>query len=371
MNVLVTESGMRFAKGYRFELYKSLKAKGHTLCFLDQNISDTYIDDEGNKHIPLSYVVSRENRNPFREVKFISSLRKIFQKEKIDCILIYGIKIIPAMSIAAKLAGVKKIVSVINGVGNLFMGDNLKIKTLRLLALPTLKVAFSICSEVLVQNQDDLEMLIEKHLVSKKKVKRTPGSGVNLERYPISPIIENNNFLLVTRITAAKGISEFIEAANKVRKIYPNANFHLVGPKDESDKSIDWKEMEFAISKGFIQYHGATKDVASFIKESRIFIFPSYYREGIPRAVLEAMSMGRPIITTNSPGCRETVKEGVNGFLIPPKNSSYLSEKIIWMIEHPEEVNSMARESRRIAEETFDINKVNDIVIASLTGNNL
>ncbi|HFK1789146.1 glycosyltransferase family 4 protein [Bacillus pacificus] len=366
MNILITESGTRFAKGYRFELYKRIREKGHTVCFLDQNINDMYIDKDGDKHIPLKDFASRGNKNPLKELKFIRALKKIFEKEEIDCLLVYGMKIIPAMSIAAKLAGVKKRVCVINGVGTLFMSNNFKIKLLRFIAFPMLRIAFSSSDKVLVQNQDDYELLIKSRLLPEKKAGRTNGSGVNVEQYPVVPLHPENDFLLITRVTGTKGIHEFIDAATIVKKQYPSANFHLVGPKDDWDKSIDWVKMNSAIARGIITYHGPTKDVSSFLRKSRVFIFPSFYREGVPRAVLEAMSMGRPIITTDSPGCRETVKDGINGFLVEPRNPRVLAEKICWMIENPDVVVKMSSESRKIVEEKFDINKVNQIIISTI-----
>ncbi|MCQ6280004.1 glycosyltransferase family 4 protein [Bacillus sp. EB600] len=368
MNVLITESGTRFAKGYRFELYKSIREMGHTVCFLDQSINEEYTDEDGDMHIPLKNFTLRSNKNPVREIEFINSLKKIFKKSEIDYILIYGIKIIPSMSLAAKLAGVKRCVCVINGAGTLFMSNDFKIKLLRFIAFPMLKVAFSCSDAVLFQNQDDYEIMIKLNLVTKMKARRTNGSGVNLENYSVASLNPDNNFLLITRLTEAKGIHEFIAAASMVKEKYPSSSFHLVGPKDDLDGSIDWDKVNSAISQKIITYHGATNDVTSFIRQSRVFVFPSFYREGVPRAVLEAMSMGRPIVTTNSPGCRETVKDGVNGFLVEPRNSKNLAEKICWMIENPEAVDKMGVESRKLAEKKFDINKVNQKVLFAVFG---
>jgi glycosyltransferase involved in cell wall biosynthesis len=272
------------------------------------------------------------------------------------------------MSIAARLAGVKRCVCVVNGAGTLFMSNDPKVKLLRFIAFPMLKFAFRCSDVVIFQNQDDLDMMIKLRLLAKKKAHITNGSGVNLENYSVASLNPDNEFLLITRVTGAKGIHEFIDAASIVKEKYPYAGFHLVGPKDDLDGSIDWDKVNTAISQDIITYHGATDDVPFFIRKSRVFVFPSYYREGVPRAVLEAMSMGRPIITTNSPGCKETVEDGVNGFLIEPKNSKMLAEKICWMIENPEAVDKMGIESRKLAEKKFDINQVNQKVLSAVFG---
>ncbi|WP_282033714.1 glycosyltransferase family 4 protein [Metabacillus indicus] len=366
MNVLITESGSKFGKGNRFELYSKIRDMGHTVCVLNQNIQEAYVDEDGDKHFPLDNVPLRNNNNPWKELKFIYTLKNILKNGEIDCILVYGIKIIPSMVLAAKLAGIKKCVPVINGAGQLFMRNTLKVKILNLIALPMLKIAFNLSDKVLIQNQDDYDMLTRSHLIKRNKAYRTNGSGVNLNIFEEKPLSIDNNFLLITRLTSSKGIHEFIDAATLVKSKYPTARFHLVGPKDDLDGSINWDKVQAAISNGIIIYHGPTKDVAHFIRECRVFVFPSYYREGVPRAVLEAMAMGRPIITTDSPGCRETVEDGVNGFLVEPRNSNVLAEKILWIIEHSDLTGKMGKKSREIAEKKFDINNVNKIVLSAI-----
>lgn len=366
MNILTTYSGARFVKNKRYELFEKIREQGHTLFLLDQNIQKAYVDEEGDVHVPLTDFTDRSNKNPLRELKFIYSLQKIFKNVKIDCIIIYGIKIIPTMIIAAKLAGVKTRVCVVNGVGTLFMSSDIKIKFLRIITYPVLRFAFINSDKVFVQNQDDYDMLIGMKLLPENKACRINGSGVNLENYPVSPLSQGNDFLLVTRVVGTKGIQEYIDAAKIVKEKYPSASFHLVGPRNEKDGSVDWEKFNTAVSRGTIIYHGETDDVISFINKSRVFVFPSYYREGVPRAVLEAMSTGRPIITTNCPGCRETVEEGINGFLIEPRNRGMLADKMIWMIEHPEAVEKMGLESRRIAEEKFNIDNVNEYMLSTI-----
>ncbi len=366
MNILTTFSGVKFIKSKRYELYRKIREQGHTLYFLDQDAQEIFADEEGDMHIPLKKFTARSNKNPFRELEFIYTLLKIFKNVKIDCIIIYGIKIIPSMIFASKLAGIKKRVCVVNGVGKLFMNKDLKINLFRKITFPVLKIAFMNSEKVFVQNQDDYEMLIKMKLLPEKKAFRINGSGVNLEKYPISPLGRDNDFLLITRVVGTKGIHEFIDAAKIVIEKYPDARFHLVGPSYEKDESIDWDKFNSAVREGTIIYHGATDDVNAYIKKSRVFVFPSFYREGVPRAVLEAMSMGRPIITTDSPGCRETVEEGINGFLVEPRNYRMLAEKMVWMIEHPEAVEKMGLESRRIAKDKFDINEVNRFMLYTI-----
>lgn len=148
MRVLITQSGIKFTKGYRYELYERIREKGHTVCHLDQDISETFVDEDGDIHFPLKVISLRSNINPINDIKFILSLLNCLRLGKVDCILVYGVRIIPSVVIAAKLAGIKKCVCVINGAGKLFIDSSIKIKLLRLITLPMLKLAFALSNTV-------------------------------------------------------------------------------------------------------------------------------------------------------------------------------------------------------------------------------
>jgi glycosyltransferase involved in cell wall biosynthesis len=191
------------------------------------------------------------------------------------------------------------------------------------------------------------------------------GSGVNLDDYAPTVLPEASAFLMVGRLTGDKGINEYVEAAVHVKAKHPEAEFYLVGPEDDDDKSVNVDMLNKAVSEGVIQYAGKVEDVRPFINRCRVFVLPSYH-EGTPRTVLEAMSMGRPIITTDATGCRETVEEGVNGFKVPVKSKDILAEKMIWMIEHPDETAQMGVRSRRMCEKKYDVRSINKKIIKNL-----
>jgi glycosyltransferase involved in cell wall biosynthesis len=196
------------------------------------------------------------------------------------------------------------------------------------------------------------------------------GSGVDLEAYPFSPIdLTSLTFICIARLIEEKGIREFAQAAAQVKARYPFVSFWLLGGLDTSlrnKNTISSEELEQWKSEGFIKVLGKVKDVRPYIQEASVMVLPSYYREGIPRAILEAMSMGRPIITCNTPGCRETVENGINGYLIPPKDVSALRDNMLKFIENPDSIKMMGSASRRIAEEKFDIFKVNRAMISAM-----
>ena len=177
---------------------------------------------------------------------------------------------------------------------------------------------------------------------------------------------EGITFLLISRLLWDKGIGEYAQAAENLKKDYPEASFQILGPFHQSPKIIPREVLEGWTSQGFIQYLGETKDVRDYIKESSVFVLPTYYREGVPRSILEAMSMEKPIITTHRPGCRETVVDGENGFLIPPKDAQALEDAMEYFLKHPETIQGMGRRSRQIVAEKFDVRKVNATILETM-----
>jgi glycosyltransferase involved in cell wall biosynthesis len=163
-----------------------------------------------------------------------------------------------------------------------------------------------------------------------------------------------------------KGIVEFVEAARLLKQRHPAARFQILGPFDSNASSIQPDQLKIWVDEGMIEYLGETKDVRPFIKDAHIFVLPSFYREGTPRSALEAMAMGRPIITTDSPGCRETVDEGRNGFLIPPRDHDRLAAAMERFINDQDLLMRASEESRRLAEERYDVRKVNQVMLDAM-----
>lgn len=355
-------------KGYeRDELYQRAKETFNKVYAF--GIQGKYINSKyGDNSVGfVSIVASRNNTNPIIEIKSILNVRKQIKANKIDSALIYGVKNHSAMAIGAKLGGAKNIICVVNGRGNLFYIGGVKGKVLRILAFPALRIAYGLSTWVCFQNSDDKEFFVKKHLLRNgEKAFLTGGSGVNLEKFPEQLLPGENRFLYLSRITPSKGIKEYISAAEIVKQKYPEAVFDIVGPLDSAVESAEDSYLRQACENRIVNYHGATKDVPSWMKKCRFFVYPSYYPEGVPRCAIQAIATGRPIITCNTVGCKETVVDGRNGFLIPPRDYSALAEKMIWMLEHPIEVEQMARESRKLAVEKFDVHKINEEIMEKL-----
>lgn len=352
----------------RTELVNSCLKNDNDVYFFgvqEDTINDYYIKCSSG-FIPI--IASRNNINPLIEIESIFSVRKQIKSNEIDSVIIYGVKNHAAMAIGAKLGGAKKILCVVNGSGNLFRIGGLKGKMLRFMSFPMLKIAYGLSNSICFQNVDDKELFFQKRLITNEgKVFLTGGSGVNLDKFPHQELPKENRFLFLARITPSKGISEYIKAAEIVKEKYHEAVFDIVGPLDAAVENVEDGLLQKACDCGTVTYHGATTDVPGWIGKCRFFAYPSYYPEGVPRCAIQAIATGRPIITCDTPGCKETVKDGVNGFMIPAKNPQILAQKMIWMIEHPQEIERMAEESRKYAEEKFDVNKVNKLIIKNLS----
>lgn len=313
-------------------------------------------------------VANRNNTNPFVELQSLNSVARQIRKYKIDSVIIYGVKNHSAMAIGSWLGGANRILCVVNGSGNLFRVSGAKGRLIRAMAFPMLRIAYKHCTSICFQNQDDLELFKEKKLIKDKYDSFvTGGSGVNLRLFPVTPLPEENRFLFLSRITATKGLREFCEAARIVKESYPKAIFDVVGPLDSTIESGGIKDiLDKAVFDGIVNYHGFTDQVAYWMQKCSFFVYPSYYPEGIPRCVLQALSTGRPVITCNTPGCKETVVDGYNGFLVEPKNEVLLAEKMIWMINNVEKTKKMGNASRELAENRFDVDSINSILLNHL-----
>ncbi|MGD9678855.1 MAG: glycosyltransferase family 4 protein [Vulcanibacillus sp.] len=300
----------------------------------------------------------RLSLNPLSDIQLIVNLVKLMKIVKPDLYFGYTIKPVIYGSIAAYLSGIKKRYSMVTGLGSVFIEGKEKKKYVKSIVKMLYKVGFGFNDKVFFQNTDDIEDMVKMKLIKREKCIQVNGSGVNLDYYSLSELPKNDIFLFIGSLMRDKGIMQYLKASEMVKKKYPKAEFWIVGPKDSRISGISDETLNHYIEKEYIKYFGETDDVRPFLDKCRYYVLPSY-REGTPRSVLEAMATGRPIITTDSPGCRETVKNGVNGFLVPIKNHVVLVEKMCWMIENPKEVSRMSKGSYEIVKNKYDVQGVN------------
>ena len=358
---------------FRGDLIRSFIENGHDVVAMSASTDDkliSEIESLGCKFIPIP--IERNGLNPLSDFKLLISLWRLFRFEKPDVILSYTIKPVIWGGLAARLLGRVRFYGLITGLGFAFQRGGFKRNLIGSIATNLYRLALAKSSGVIFQNPDNQQVFIDSGIVHKEKTFRVFGSGVNVSRYENLPLsVGHPIFLTIARLLGEKGLREYAKAAEIVKSKYPNVRIQLVGPEDPSPDGIPLDEVLTWHNSGAIEYLGGTDDVRPYINNCHIFVLASYH-EGMPRTVLEAMSIGRPILTTNVEGCRETVVEGVNGYLVPKKNAEALAERMIWFIENQDKWQQMAIESRKMAEEKFDVHKVNDslLEIMQLKGSN-
>lgn len=365
-NVVVIGPYSKSLVSFRGDMMKSMINKGHTVFAMapesgyEEKLASMGIQFD---RLPLH----RTGINPFKDISLFIFLVKKLLKIKPDIVFFYAIKPVIYGSMAAYLAGVKNVYSMITGLGYVFTGNAKKQRALRWFITRLYKMALERNKIVFYQNPDDLDVFLENGILSNHdKVIRVNGSGVDTERYEYSePVNIQVTFLLIARLIWDKGIGEYVKAAQQLKKKYPSTKFRLVGPFDSNPKAIEEGQVHRWVEEGIIEYLGETDDVRPFIRESSVYVLPSY-REGTPRSVLEAMATGRPIVTTDAPGCRETVQVGINGFLVPVKDADKLAEAMEKFIIDPSLITRMGKESREIAVDRFDVHKVNGIILKAM-----
>lgn len=312
--------------------------------------------------------LARTGLNPFADFRTLLSLVALMRRMKPDLVLGYTIKPVVWGSLAAALARVPKRFALITGLGYAFTGDvKGRRRLLQTIVRGLYRLALGRAHKVFFQNPDDAALFRELRLVTPETpVVVLNGSGVDVDYYwqmhlPEMPL----RFLLIARLLGDKGVREYVEAARRLRAHYPHVGFDLVGEVDSNPDAISIEEAKRWKDAGIVTWHGALKDVRPAIAASHVYVLPSY-REGTPRTVLEAMAMGRAIVTTDAPGCRETVIDGENGFLVPVRDADALATAMRRFIDNPKLVASMGERSRAIAEEKYDVHKVNAVMMREM-----
>ena len=312
--------------------------------------------------------LDRTGLTPVKDLRALLGLSKLLKELRPDIVLSYNHKPIIYGSLAARLAGVPRKYSITTGLGFVFGEDTLKRRMLNALVSRLYRLALAENVAVFFQNPDDLAFFVRSKLVSyPTRAVLINGSGVDLDHFSEAPpYTQGPAFLLIARLIREKGIIEYVEAARTLKRRHPQAVFRLLGPFDDHPSCVKKPQLETWQREGVIEYLGEVKDVRPFIASASVFVLPSYYGEGTPRSTLEAMAMGRPIITTDTPGCRETVIGEENGFLVPTKDVTALVEAMEKFILRPDLIVPMGRQSRRIAAETYDVHNVNAIIMKTI-----
>lgn len=305
--------------------------------------------------------MARAGMNPFGDLATVAALTRLMRGVRPDVFFGYTIKASALGVLAAWLAGVRKRVAMIAGLGYAFTEGNGTARRVARLGAETLcRVSFRLADKVIFQNPDDLNFFVDRGLVSRRQVLRVEGSGIDLDHFGLAPLpAAPLTFLMLSRLLGDKGVREFAAAARQVKQAHPEVRFLLAGDTDANPASVTRTEIAGWAAEGTLDWLGHVSDVRTAIAEAHVGVLPSYYREGVPRSLLEMMAMGRALITTDAPGCRETVNDGANGFLVPPRDADALAAAMLKLVRNPSLVARFGAESRRIAAIRFDVNSVN------------
>ncbi len=353
---------------FRFHFIKALISAGYEV------IACAPVDEEDDfdevihllEKINVKFIAIKMKRtglNPITDLFTIYSLAAVMRKYKISTVFSYTMKPIIYASLAAKIIGNIKIYSLITGTGYIFMAEGFRSRMLRKLTTLLLRSSMKFNDRIFFQNIDNLNEFRNYGIINKhQRTGLINGSGVCTEEFMPSSYPEQLSFLLIARLLISKGIREYVAAAEIIKKKFPHIRFILVGWIDNNPASITEQELNLWKNSSIIDYFGRLKDVRPAIAQSSVYVLPSY-GEGTPRSVLEAMAMSRPIITTDVPGCRETVVHGKNGFLIQQKDEHALANAMLKFIQEPHLIPIMGKESRQIAIDKYDVNKVNQTML--------
>lgn len=356
---------------FRGPLIRSLVARGVRVLALAPDF-----DERTRERVrelgacPVDISMDRTGSRPLRDLLDTIGLAWRLRRLRIDALFSYFVKPVIFGSLAARAAGVPRRFAMVAGLGYVFTPGSaplpLRRRMLRSLVTNLYRAGFAACDVIFFQNSDDATFFTQAGLTGSARVVQIEGTGVEVDRFgPYPPRQEPVTFLLMARLLREKGIREYAEAAKIVRKERPEARFVLLGGFDPNPGALGRPEVESWVNAGILQWQDHVEDVRPWLAQSSVFVLPSY-REGKPRSTQEALAAGRAVITTDVPGCRDTVVDGVNGFLVPARDPDALARAMMRFIDDPSLIAGMGAASRRLAEEKFNVEKINSVILREL-----
>ncbi len=368
MRILVLASHGDSLLNFRGQLLAAMILQGHQVVVAAPNISDGL-----ERRLALlgarvrRYPLARAGSDPFADLRTLAALIALCADERPDQLFAYTIKPVVYGLIAASITLVPRRCALITGLGYAFGSAT----NAQRLAGSVARLLYRLClhqaQRVFFQNPDDRDDFTARGLVLAARSVVVNGSGVDLLHFAASdPPSRPVTFLLIARLIREKGIGEYAAAARALRSSHPQARWLLAGPADPNPSGVPPGELSAWRDEGVIDYLGELDDVRPALARCSVYVLPSYYREGTPRTVLEALACGRPVITTDMPGCRETVEHGRNGMLVPPRDVVALQTAMAAFLGQPELIARMGAASRALAERRYDVHAVNRRMLAEL-----
>jgi glycosyltransferase involved in cell wall biosynthesis len=353
---------------FRKNLLFAIRQEGHEVVACVSNLSSAKSLAAANEVVRCCVArLDRTGTSVFGDAVYLLDLVRFVRQEKPQIVFNRALKPVIYGSIAGRLTGVGDVCSLITGLGYAFLGSGWKQKTVGRIARALYRLALAGNKHVFFQNPDDLLLFSEWGIVrGHTRAVLLNGAGVDLDRFQPVPLPEGCvTFLFVGRLLRDKGVYEYIEAAKTLRAMSLQARYVLIGAIDSNPASVKPDELKCWVGEGIVEWHGHVEDIRPWLTRCTVFVLPSY-REGSPRAVLEAMAMARPVVTTRVPGCQDTVDEGVNGFLVSARDPDSLVHAMAEFILRPELAQYMGANSRRIACERYDVRLTNKVILETL-----
>ncbi len=360
--------------GFRLSMLVAFSDGGYAVKAFAPNLTEEHAKQLSQFGIDAgSYRLDATGFNPIKDMRNVWLMARMLRKESPDVVLLNNAKPVIFGGMAAALAGVRRRCALVGGLGYSFIehrssGQGLSRKLTKWLVSTLYAISFRTTDVIIFHNRDDLNFLVGRGICPKNKAAVVPGSGVDLAMFTESLDRPRSVFVFVGRLLRDKGIEEFLDAARMLKKKHAGIRFLVVGGLDANPASLREGDIKDAVGEGIVEWAGHVKDVRPYLLAASVFVLPSY-REGLPRSALEAMACGLPVITTDVPGCREVVRNGCNGILVPVRDSSALAAAIEQLYEYPDLAESMGRESRRLAEEEFSVERVNRMMMDLVDGN--
>jgi glycosyltransferase involved in cell wall biosynthesis len=376
VKVVVVASLARSLLNFRGPLLASLRSAGHEVVACASGADAATVDSlEALGVMYHELRLERRGSDPLGDIRYWLALRRLFRAERPDLILAYTMKPVVYAGLASGRNRPPARYSLITGLGYGFGGGSARQTWTRAVLRPLLRAALRRSDGVIFQNEDDHRLFVDLGLVGGARTLVVRGSGVDLARFPAVPAATGPpRFLLLARMIRAKGVALFMEAARAIRDVHQEARFVMAGGVESGPDAVPLVELQAWHAAGLVEYLGRLEDVRGELARCTACVLPSYYREGTPRSLLEAMSTGRALVTTDTPGCRDTVfdagppdgdgvRQGLNGMLIPPRSIAPLVAALRRLVEVPGLAAALGRAGRPAAEAHYDVRLVDQRII--------
>jgi len=349
-------------ENFRGDLIRALVKLGHRVTAMAAPATQEEVDRIralGADYCP--YMVDRTGLNPLTDFQTLLALRRAFAALRPDVVLAAYIKPVIWSGLALTAFPHRpRFYVLIEGLGLVFKPAGLARRGITLIATWLYRLALRRATAVLFLNRENRDFFVSRRIVPPEKCHVIPGLGVNLDQFTAAALPAGPpRFLLISRLLGAKGLREYAAAARIVRQRHPDAVFQLAGHPDPSPDGVPMAEVRAWHDDGVVEYLGEPKDVRPVLASCHVFVLPTSYPEGLPRSVIEAMATARLVVTSDAPGCRDTVVVGENGLLVPVGDAAALAQQLIRLIAQRSQWEQMGKASRRIAEERFDVHKIN------------